>query len=163
MVTHETYRAPDGRWVSPDEVERRDGHLIEAATGETLEAGRTEKMSKSKRNTVDPEPIVDQFGADAVRWFMLSDSPPERDLEWSVEGISGAWRFIQRLWRLTTEPGADEGEDPALKRKLHQTIAAVGANIDALAFNKAVANIYELANAIEKAAPSADRAERGER
>jgi leucyl-tRNA synthetase len=159
MVTHETYRAPDGRWVSPDEVERRDGHLIEAATGETLEAGRTEKMSKSKRNTVDPEPIVDQFGADAVRWFMLSDSPPERDLEWSVEGISGAWRFIQRLWRLTTEPGADEGEDPALKRKLHQTIAAVGANIDALAFNKAVANIYELANAIEKAAPSADRSE----
>jgi leucyl-tRNA synthetase len=147
--------------VSPDEVERRDGRLIEAATGEAVEPGRIEKMSKSKRNTVDPEPIVDQYGADAVRWFMLSDSPPERDLEWSEAGIQGAWRFIQRLWRITSGESTGEGEgggqDPALDRKLHQTIAAVGANIESLAFNKAVANVYELANAIEKAAPSASR------
>jgi leucyl-tRNA synthetase len=157
MVTHETYRAPDGRWVSPDEAERRDGSWIEASTGETLETGRVEKMSKSKRNTVDPEPIVDQYGADAVRWFMLSDSPPERDLEWSESGIEGAWRFMQRLWRLSSTPVDGQGEDKALDRKLHQTIAAVGANIEALNFNKAVANIYELANAIEKAPPSASR------
>ncbi|MDQ8757038.1 leucine--tRNA ligase [Sphingosinicella sp. LHD-64] len=159
MVTHETYRAADGRWLSPDEVERQGAGLIESSTGEPATAGRVEKMSKSKRNTVDPEPIVDQYGADAVRWFMLSDSPPERDLEWSEAGIEGAWRFIQRLWRLasTAQAGEGAGEDRALDRKLHQTIAAVGANIEGLAFNKAVANVYELANAIEKAPPSASR------
>jgi leucyl-tRNA synthetase len=88
---------------------------------------------------------------------MLSDSPPERDLEWSEAGIEGAWRFIQRLWRLASEPGEGAGGDKTLDRKLHQTIAAVGANIEGLNFNKAVANIYELANAIEKAAASASR------
>ncbi len=102
MVTHETYRASDGRWLSPDEVERRDGKWL-TASGEPVEAGRIEKMSKSKSNTVDPEPIVDQYGADAVRWFMLSDSPPERDLEWSEAGIEGSWRFVQRVWRLAAE------------------------------------------------------------
>ncbi|HEX8578373.1 MAG TPA: leucine--tRNA ligase [Allosphingosinicella sp.] len=165
MVTHETYKAPDGRWLAPDEVESRDGALIVAATGEAAESGRVEKMSKSKRNTVDPEPIVDQYGADAVRWFMLSDSPPERDLPWSEAGIEGSWRFVQRLWRLASEVAegshsswlGGDAEDKPLLRKLHQTIAAVAANIEALAFNKAVANIYELANAIEKAAPSPTR------
>ncbi|MGQ0559073.1 MAG: leucine--tRNA ligase [Sphingosinicella sp.] len=162
MVTHVTYRAADGRWIEPAEVARdADGRWVESATGAAVATGRTEKMSKSKRNTVDPEPIVARYGADAVRWFMLSDSPPERDLEWSEEGINGAWRFIQRLWRLASAPAAGEGDDPGLRRKLHQTIAAVGANIEALAFNKAVANIYELANAIEKAPASADRAEAG--
>jgi leucyl-tRNA synthetase len=89
---------------------------------------------------------------------MLSDSPPERDLEWSEAGIEGAWRFINRLWRISETSEVAEGEDLALDRKLHQTIAAIGANIESLAFNKAVANIYELANAIEKAPPSASRA-----
>jgi leucyl-tRNA synthetase len=163
MVTHETYQAPDGRWLSPDEVEQRSGAYVVAATGESATVGRAQAMSKSKRNGVDPEPIVDQYGADAVRWFMLSDSPPERDLAWNESGIEGAWRFVQRLWRLAAgdESGAGEGEgeDPILDRKLHQTIAAVGANIEALAFNKAVANIYELANAIEKAPASATRVE----
>ncbi|MDB5691421.1 MAG: leucine--tRNA ligase, partial [Alphaproteobacteria bacterium] len=172
MVTHETYRAPDGSWVSPDEVERRDGRLVATATGAPVETGRIEKMSKSKRNTVDPEPIVDQYGADAVRWFMLSDSPPERDLEWSEAGIQGSWRFVQRIWRLAAEQaerGASswlgaEGEagaeaERALARKLHRTIAAVGANIESLAFNKAVANLYELATAIEKAPLSPARGE----
>jgi len=157
MVTHETYRAADGRWVTPDAAEKRDGAWIETTTGGALTPGRVEKMSKSKRNTVDPEPIVDQYGADAVRWFMLSDSPPERDLEWSESGIEGAWRFIQRLWRLASSEAGAEGEDEALDRKLHRTIAAVGANIEALAFNKAVANVYELANAIEKAPASASK------
>ena len=135
-----------------------------------MTVGRVEKMSKSKRNTVDPEPILDQYGADAVRWFMLSDSPPERDLPWSEAGIEGSWRFVQRLWRLASElaeqgsstwlgaTGASES-DKALDRKLHQTIAAVAANVESLSFNKAVANIYELANAIEKAGPSPSRAQ----
>ena len=153
MVTHRTFQDEAGNWLLPEEAEAAK------AAGTHVKAGRVEKMSKSKRNTVDPEPIVDQYGADAVRWFMLSDSPPERDLEWSEAGIEGAWRFVQRLWRLAGTGEAGEGEDPALDRKLHQTIAAVGANIEALAFNKAVANIYELANAIEKAPPSASRNE----
>jgi leucyl-tRNA synthetase len=153
MVTHETYKAADGRWLSPGEV--RDG--AEIATGAPVELGRVEKMSKSKRNTVEPGPIIDQYGADAVRWFMLSDSPPERDLPWSEAGIEGAWRFVQRLWRLFDSVGDGQGEDIALDRKLHQTIAGVATDIDALAFNKAVAKLYELVNAIERAQPSASR------
>ncbi len=157
MVTHETYRDADGRWLSPDEVEQKGGKWVAVATGEAVAAGRVEKMSKSKRNTVDPEPILEQYGADAVRWFMLSDSPPERDLPWSESGIEGAWRFVQRLWRMTSQGERATGEDRALDRKLHQSIAAIGANIESLAFNKAVANIYELANAIDKAPPSQSR------
>ena len=161
MVTHVTYRDADGRWLTPEEAERHDGPVT---------PGRIEKMSKSKRNTVDPEPIVDQYGADAVRWFMLSDSPPERDLEWSETGIQGSWRFVQRIWRIAAEEAArgtstwlgadpDGSEAGELRRKLHRTVAAVGANIESLAFNKAVANLYELATAIERAPPSADRSE----
>jgi leucyl-tRNA synthetase len=153
MVTHETYQDAAGHWLTPDEA----GEARSA--GQSVTAGRVEKMSKSKRNTVDPDAIVDQYGADAVRWFMLSDSPPERDLPWSEAGIEGAWRFVQRLWRTSSAVAAGEGDDPALARKMHQTIAAVGANIEALAFNKAVANVYELANAVEKAPASATKAE----
>ena len=123
-----------------------------------VDVGRVEKMSKSKKNTVDPEPIVDQYGADAVRWFMLSDRPPERDLPWSEAGIEGCWRFVQRLWRLFDGLEEGEGGDTALDRKTHQTIAGVAADIEALAFNKAVAKLYELVNAIEKRRAFGDRA-----
>jgi leucyl-tRNA synthetase len=159
MVTHVTFQDAEGRWLTPEEAEHHAGPVTR---------GRVEKMSKSKRNTVDPEPIVDQYGADAVRWFMLSDSPPERDLEWSEAGIQGAWRFVQRLWRLAAEEAdrgssswlggeREAGDDLPLARKLHRTIAGVGANIESLSFNKAVANLYELATAIEKAPPSPAR------
>ncbi|MFN3387388.1 MAG: leucine--tRNA ligase [Allosphingosinicella sp.] len=177
MVTHQSFFTEDkesGRitWYSPDEVDF-DGKSATLKDGTPIQVGRIEKMSKTKKNTVDPDAIVDQYGADAVRWFMLSDSPPERDLEWSESGIQGSWRFMQRLWRLASEQaergstwlggesdGASEagGANP-LTRKLHRTIAAIGANIESLAFNKAVANIYELANAIEKAPPSPARSE----
>ncbi len=159
MVTHETYRAGDGSWLSPDEVRRDGDDWIEIASGKPVTPGRVEKMSKSKRNTIDPEPILEKYGADAVRWFMLSDSPPERDLEWSEAGIEGASRFVQRVWRLVTGKAEGEGKDEALQRKAHKTIAGVGEAIDGLQFNKGVAQLYELVTAIEKAPPSGDRRE----
>ncbi len=115
-------------------------------------------MSKSKKNVVDPDAIIADFGADAVRWFMLSDSPPERDLPWSASGIEGCGRFVQRLWRLfqQLDPSAT-AEDKPLARKTHQAIVAVAQDIEALGFNKAVARIYELTGAAEKAAPSGSR------
>ncbi|UVO55247.1 leucine--tRNA ligase [Sphingomonas sp. SUN039] len=176
MVTHETYRARLERaeieavaagnlettttymWVAPDEIAEKDGKLVWPAMMDApVERGRIEKMSKSKRNTVDPEPMFDHYGADAVRWFMLSDSPPERDLPWSESGIEGTWRFVQRLWRLFDAETGNAGADPAIDRALHRAIAGIGADIDGLGFNKAVAKVHELANAIEKAAPSASR------
>ena len=159
MVTHETYRAGDGSWLSPDEVRKNGDDWVHIESGHPVTPGRVEKMSKSKRNTIDPEPILAKYGADAVRWFMLSDSPPERDLEWSEGGIEGAARFVQRVWRLATGSAAAEGKDEALKRKLHRAIAAVGEAIEGLQFNKAIAQLYELTTAIEKAKPSATRHE----
>ena len=159
MVTHGTYRAGDGSWLSPAEVRKDGDDWVHIESGHPVTPGRVEKMSKSKRNTVDPEPILAKYGADAVRWFMLSDSPPERDLEWSEGGIEGASRFVQRVWRLARASKPAEGEDEALKRKLHRTIAAVGEAIEALQFNKAIAQLYELTSAIEKAQPSATRHE----
>ena len=163
MVTHETYYTEDaetGRiiWFGPDEIDRREGGAFLKDGGPEVRLGRVEKMSKSKKNTVDPAPILDHYGADAVRWFMLSDSPPERDLPWSVSGIEGCARFVQRLWRATAIAGG-EGADIALTRKLHQTIAGVAADVESLSFNKAVAKLYELVGAVEKANPSVARDE----
>ena len=166
MVTHETYSRDQGQglpplFFTPDEVDRSaDGAKLQA-DGAPVDIGRVIKMSKSKKNVVDPDAILDQYGADAVRWFMLSDSPPERDLPWSEAGIEGAWRFVQRLWRLfgEAEKTGDGGVDRPLARALHQAIAGCAQDIEALQFNKAVAKIHALANAVEKAAPSATRAE----
>ncbi|WP_298166119.1 leucine--tRNA ligase [Novosphingobium sp.] len=163
MVTHETYerRNPENGqpvFFSPGEVERTAESATLKADGAPVEIGRVIKMSKSKKNVVDPDEIVAKYGADAIRWFMLSDSPPERDLPWSEAGIEGCWRFVQRLWRLFgAADAAATGEDLALRRKTHQTVHAVAQDIEALGFNKAVARIYELTGATEKAAPSADR------
>ncbi|WP_156839657.1 leucine--tRNA ligase [Novosphingobium aquimarinum] len=161
MVTHETYsREQNGRDVfySPAEVERGGESATLIEDGGPVEIGRVIKMSKSKKNVVDPDAILADYGADAIRWFMISDSPPERDLPWSIAGIEGCARFVQRLWRLFGQYDAGaEGEDKALDRKRDQTVAAVADDIEALAFNKAVARVYELTTAIEKAQPSASR------
>ncbi|MEC7160878.1 MAG: class I tRNA ligase family protein, partial [Pseudomonadota bacterium] len=161
MVTHETYSRKDGSktlYFAPDEISREAERALLKADGDEVEIGRVIKMSKSKKNVVDPDTIIDTYGADAVRWFMLSDSPPERDLPWSEAGIEGCSRFVHRLWRLFAayDAGA-EGEDKALLRKTHQTVAAVAEDIESLGFNKAVARIYELTGAVEKAPPSASR------
>ncbi|MDO9472326.1 MAG: leucine--tRNA ligase, partial [Caulobacter sp.] len=162
MVTHETYKSQAGDWVEPSQIvietEGNTRRARVATTGEPLVIGDIEKMSKSKKNVIDPTPILEQYGADAVRWFMLSDSPPERDLAWSEAGIEGAWRFVQRVWRLVdASDAAAQGDDAGLTRAVHKTIAGVTADIDALHFNKAVARLYELVNALEKAPPTAAR------
>ncbi len=160
MVTHQTYRTAGGGWLQPDEV-KRSGDGWTTLDGRPVEPGRVEKMSKSKRNTVDPTTIIEAYGADTARLFMLSDSPPERDLEWTDEGIVGAWRYLNRLWRLVEERRASLPADSsavadptgeaavALKRLVHRSITSVTTEIERLHFNKAVALVRELSNAIE--------------
>lgn len=163
MVTHETYSRFDPAngqpvYFLPADVDRGGTSATLKADGQPVDIGRVIKMSKSKKNVVDPDDFIAKYGADAVRWFVLSDSPPERDLPWSEAGIEGCARFVQRLWRLAGQCDASaSGEDKALDRKRDQTIAAAASDIESLSFNKAVARIYELASATEKAAPSASR------
>jgi leucyl-tRNA synthetase len=159
MVTHETYKAADGSWLYPTEVEvLPDGTARHRQTGETVTVGRGEKMSKSKLNTVDPSGIIDRFGADTARWFVLSDNPPERDIEWTEAGVAGASRFTQRVYRLALAIAQDdvsadwEGPEAlALRRATHRTIAAVTEALEAFAINVAIARLYELAAALGEA------------
>ncbi|KQT85533.1 leucine--tRNA ligase [Aurantimonas sp. Leaf443] len=157
MVVHETYR--DGReWVVPSDVAIVEGEggrkATRLSTGGPIEIGGIEKMSKSKKNVVDPDDIIASLGADTARWFMLSDSPPDRDVIWTEAGVEGAHRFVQRLWRLVSETaphlGTDGEADAAspLRRAAHRTAAGVADDIERLAFNKAVARLYELVNAL---------------
>ncbi len=166
MVIHETYRAEDGEWVEPANAEQVEGAWREIGTGRPLTAGPAEKMSKSKRNVVDPEQILEQYGADTARWFMLSDTPPERDIEWTEGGVEGAWRFTQRIWRLVndttqleltgdTAPSEMSGEVVAVRRATHQTLHTVSQDIEALRFNRAIARIYELSNVLNTAVQKA--------
>ncbi|MBI2235688.1 MAG: leucine--tRNA ligase [Magnetospirillum sp.] len=160
MICHETYKSAEGQWLYPTEVAKaEDGSLIEAATGRPATTGRSEKMSKSKRNVVDPANIIDTYGADTARLFMLSDSPPERDLDWTEAGIDGAWRYVNRLWRMVAQPvvplaaagsAMPELSDEAarVRRVVHKTIAAVGEDLERFHFNKAVARIREMTNAL---------------
>ena len=164
MVCHETYRDEAGHWLFPEEVRRDAAGRLTGPDGENVTSGRLEKMSKSKKNVVGLESIVEAFGADTARLYLLSDSPPERDLEWTDAGIEGAWRYANRLWRLVSErlsplppPGAKmpndlSGDDQRLRRVTHQTIAYVTEDLDRFHFNKAVARLRELTNAIEETA-----------
>lgn len=150
MICHETYKSPEGKWLSPEEAEEAK------AKGDKVTVGRSEKMSKSKKNTVDPRSMIATYGADAARLFMLSDSPPERDLEWTDAGIEGAWRYLNKLWRLVVAlkvPVA--GEDEKLKKATHKTIAAVTEDIEKFHFNKAIARIRELTNMLSEETPTA--------
>jgi leucyl-tRNA synthetase len=164
MVNHESYRDAQGRWLYPTEVEWRDGAAFARETGDAVTVGRVEAMSKSKRNTVDPGAIVDRYGADTARWFILSDNPPDRDMEWTETGVVGAFRFVQRLYRLaegSREPAGERlqifaADAMALRRATHRTIAAVTEALETFTFNVAVARIYELAAAISEADRAGD-------
>ena len=105
MVCHATFRDEHGNWVLPDDVTTSNENILShTKSGINVTKGRSEKMSKSKKNVVDPEFIIDSYGADTARLFMLSDSPPERDLDWTDSGVDGAWRYLNRLWRMISEP-----------------------------------------------------------
>ena len=168
MVTHETYKSPKGEWVAPVDVVvetfgegRRAQHL---KSGEVISIGSIEKMSKSKKNVIDPDEIVATYGADTARWFMLSDSPPERDVQWTEAGVEGASRFQQRVWRLVAETTDivkqsslivrenDDSEGLALRKIIHRAVHNVASDIEGLRFNRAVAQIYELTNALVRSA-----------
>ncbi|MBW8298782.1 MAG: leucine--tRNA ligase [Hydrogenophaga sp.] len=165
MVVHETYKlgsGAHGQWVAPADIriEEVDGarRAVLLETGEEVTIGSIEKMSKSKKNVVDPDDIIASYGADTARFFVLSDSPPDRDVIWSESGVEGAHRFVQRVWRLISEASeamsavtakpAKEGAALAVSQAAHRTLAAVQGDYDKLAFNKAVARIYELVNAL---------------
>ncbi len=162
MICHETYKSAEGKWLSPDDITHDGAKLTETATGKPVTVGRSEKMSKSKKNTVDPRHMMETYGADAARLFMLSDSPPERDLEWTDAGIEGAWRYINRLWKLLQEnkvvitaanvgilSAVTDTKLLAIRKATHKTIAAVTEDIENFHFNKAVARIRELSNLLE--------------
>ncbi|MEO0637137.1 MAG: leucine--tRNA ligase [Pseudomonadota bacterium] len=169
MVVHETYCDGDGNWIEPAQVkiagEGNSRAAHHAQSGAPIEIGSIEKMSKSKKNVVDPDDIIERFGADTARWFMLSDSPPERDVIWTEAGAEGAHRFVQRVWRIVSEFAANSADDASLegqtiepskavldlRRATHKAIAGVTDDIEKLGFNRAVAKIYELVNTLSSA------------
>ncbi|WP_336055240.1 leucine--tRNA ligase [Nitratireductor sp. CH_MIT9313-5] len=165
MVVHETFKAEDGRWLAPTEVRIEgsgaDRKAFEIETGKPVTIGQLEKMSKSKKNTVSPEEITGSFGADTARWFTLSDSPPDRDVEWTDDGAAGSHRFLQRVWRLVVDnkalidgiegKPAREGNAAAISKPAHKALKAVGEDIERLAFNRAIARMHELVNELHGA------------
>ena len=170
MVTHETYTGPDG-YLLPEQIEKRGDKAFLTGTDTEITVGASEKMSKSKKNVVPPMRMIESYGADAIRWFMLSDSPPERDVDWSESGVEGCWRFVNRVHRLVDEaeglpaPGAavtaTDDTSKTLRQATHRAIAAVTDHLSGLRFNSAVAQLYTLANAIGEGA-KADGAARRE-
>ncbi len=164
MVTHESYKDENGAWLYPEEITRTADGAVLKATGAPVTVGRVEKMSKSKRNTVDPGAIVERFGADTARWFVLSDNPPERDVEWTENGVQGSFRFLQRLARVGEEIAKSGnasvesyGPDAKKLRQLaHRSIEAVTSALESFAFNLAVARLYELLNAVAAPAETPD-------
>ncbi len=162
MVTHETYRRQSGEWLEPGEVEiTAEGNSRRAViveTGEPVMIGDVEKMSKSKKNTVAPEEIFDVYGVDAARLFVLSDSPPERDTQWTTGGVAGAWRFVNRVWdefdsQPATVAAADIAGDEAAKavqRAVHRLIKAMTEAIETFRFNSGIARLYEFLNTLKE-------------
>jgi len=152
MVCHETYKNEENQWLYPDEVEKNsDGNLITKKDGKRVVLGSSEAMSKSRKNIVDPEEMINVYGADSIRWFMLSDSPPEKDVQWSLEGVSAAYKFIQKLWKLNNEilnkkDSPSKSEDIFLQKSVNKTIYNVTKNLENFHYNVVIANIHEIYN-----------------
>jgi leucyl-tRNA synthetase len=175
MVVHETYRAKDGAWLFPSDIrletDESGRYAFRLDSGEEVAIGAIEKMSKSKKNTVDPDDIISAYGADTARWFVLSDSPPERDVIWTEAGIQGAFKQTQRLWRLVCEieriagperpgaPAAFSAAALAIRRAAHRALARVEDEVERLRFNVCIATIYELANTLGAAVGDVAEAE----
>ncbi len=166
MVIHETYRTEKGEWVLPIEAVQKNGVWVHAKSGEPLILGGIEKMSKSKKNVVDPDTIIAAYGADTARWFMLSDTPPERDIEWTESGAEASWRFTQKIWRLVNEVATlpkvklvADGDGLDLRRASHRAVANVTEDLNNLRFNRAIARVYELSNAIGSVLAQANKSE----
>jgi len=152
MVCHETYKNENNQWLYPDEIEKNtEGRFVTKNGKKKVIVGPTESMSKSKKNIVDPEEMIKMYGADSIRWFMLSDSPPERDVQWSQEGVSAAYKFIQKLWKLNNEisikkESSSNTEDIVLKKAVNKTVYNVTKNLDNFQYNVVIANIHEIYN-----------------
>ena len=154
MVCHETYKNEDNKWLYPDDIEKNsDGNLVTKKERKKVIVGPSEAMSKSRKNIVDPEEMINFYGADSIRWFMLSDSPPERDVQWSLEGVSAAYKFIQKLWKLHSEifnkkDSTTKSGDVILQKAVNKTIYNVTKNLDNFQYNVVIANIHEIYNLI---------------
>jgi leucyl-tRNA synthetase len=158
MVCHATYQDPDGKWLNPDEIKQSESGEYITLDGKNVTVGQSIKMSKSKKNVVDPDDIIDQYGADTARWFVMSDSPPERDVEWTASGAEAAWKHLQRVWRLTVEitedSSADTSKDIELEKAKNIAIDAVTNGVEGFAFNKSIAALYQFTNILSKSAAS---------
>ena len=151
MVCHETYKDPENNWVSPEEIETIDGQkYLKKDPSKKVKIGPSESMSKSKKNTIDPENIIKSYGADAARLFILSDSPPEKDVQWSEEGIISSYKFVQKLWNLNskilTQINEDHSQDhdQELKKETNKFLKKITENLENFSYNKIVANLYEI-------------------
>jgi len=155
MVCHETYKDDDDKWLSPEEVETKDGknYFIKKKPTKKVVVGPAESMSKSKKNTIDPEQIIENYGADSVRLFMLSDSPPEKDVQWSEQGIIACYKFIQKLWTLhkkikikLKEKEKSQKSSDEISKFTNQLIERINNNLERFNYNVIIANIYETYN-----------------
>jgi len=152
MVCHETYKNENNQWLYPDEIEKNsEGYFVKKSDKKKVIVGPSDSMSKSKKNIVDPEEMINMYGADSIRWFMLSDSPPERDVQWSQEGVSAAFKFIQKLWKLNYEilnkkDTTSNSENTTLQKAVNKTVYNVTKNLDNFQYNVVIANIHEIYN-----------------
>ena len=162
MVCHNTYKNEENMWVFPEDVEKKGNQYHQISTGQKVTEGPIESMSKSKKNVIDPQSIIETYGADSARWFMLSDSPPEKDINWSDSGINGAWKICQKIWNLiitnkeyldmneTSKEIIFQGKALSLMKLVHQNLQSITASIEKFQMNVAIAKVFELVNAISK-------------
>ena len=157
MVCHETYKDTNNKWISPDEIEKdKSGNIIHKNTKKKILVGPSEAMSKSKRNIIDPESMIKIYGADAVRWFILSDSPPDKDVQWSNQGVNASYKFLQKIWNLNlnilnrSDVKTTKAEEEEFNDKFNNYILKITNLIENFQLNVAVANVYEIYHLFNK-------------